>query len=309
MSSNVNWRSPTVVTVIGVSVAFLLALIVVITLLDANRSGAINTLTGILTFVSVIVAIAALVIATRQLDSAKSQLDSARSQEETARRQEKTVRRQEETARETARRQEVGVAEWNRDLRAWASEVINVLSEVVYASDDMSGAAPSDMHRYKSRLSALADRGRFFLPNRYTPKYDPDNSKPPAFRGSRHPALGPVVAAVKALDDEAREELKEELYDDIIDYVIEHRRGVIRELQREFVSYIQQILDPKGHNEKLADLIEHSEKKAKEREEEVKERTRAISGLSFGPGATALLAIVVERLRRNKEQYPRSGDQ
>jgi hypothetical protein len=123
MSSNVNWRSPTVVTVIGVSVTFLLALIVVITLLGANRSGAINTLTVILTFVSVIVAIAALVI---------------------------------------ARRQEVGVAEWNRDLRAWASEVINVLSEVVYASDDMSDAAPSDMHRYKSRLSALADRGRFF---------------------------------------------------------------------------------------------------------------------------------------------------
>jgi protein-S-isoprenylcysteine O-methyltransferase Ste14 len=69
------------VAVIGVSVTFLLALIVVITLLGANRSGAINTLTVILTFVSVIVAIAALVFAWRQVGYARSQEETARRQE------------------------------------------------------------------------------------------------------------------------------------------------------------------------------------------------------------------------------------
>jgi hypothetical protein len=136
------------------------------------RSGAINILTVILTFIGVIVAIVALILERRQAES---------------------TRRQEESARETARRQEVGVAAWMRDLRDWASEAIDVLSEVVYASDDKQDPSSSDVRRYIPQLSALIDRGRFFLPN-LLPNKDTrqDHSdKPRAFQGLRHGTLDP----------------------------------------------------------------------------------------------------------------------
>jgi hypothetical protein len=135
-------------------------------------------------------------------------------------------------AREATRRQEVGVDQWMRDLRDWASEAIDVLSEAVYASDS------SDVRRYISQLSALVDRGRFFLPNQVNKEDEPE--KLPAFQGRRHRALVPLIAALRVLDGEVENELNE--------YVSQKRSDVIRELQREFVSHIQQILDSRQRN-------------------------------------------------------------
>jgi hypothetical protein len=42
-------------------------------------------------------------------------------------------------ARDNARRQELGLDQWIRDLRAWASEAIDVLSEAVYACNEAEG--------------------------------------------------------------------------------------------------------------------------------------------------------------------------
>lgn len=195
-------------------------------------------------------------------------------------------RRQEDFAKETARRQEVGVSEWMRDLRDWASEATDVLSEVVYASDDMQDAAPSDVRRQLSKLSALADRGRFFLPNRDTGSRHGQHN-PSAFRGLRHAALDPLVAAVNVLDGLVKEK-------ELRDYVIHNRRAVLRELQREFVLHIQQILDPERRNQEIAQLIQHSEKQAEQRIE-------AILGKDVGPGATALVRIVVESLSKPRQ--------
>jgi hypothetical protein len=42
-------------------------------------------------------------------------------------------------ARDNARRQELGLDQWLRDLRAWASEAIDVLSEAIYACNEAEG--------------------------------------------------------------------------------------------------------------------------------------------------------------------------
>jgi hypothetical protein len=176
-----------------------------------------------------------------------------------------TNRRQEEANR----RQEVGVDQWMRDLRDWASKAIEVLSEAVYASDS------SDVRRYIFQLSALVDRGRFFLPN---PVNEEDElEKLPAFQGSRHRALVPLITALRVLDGEVENNLTE--------YVSKNRSDVIRELQREFVSHIQQILDPRKRNREIAELIQQSD-----------EQVKALEG-GAGTGAKARLRDVVKRLR------------
>lgn len=180
---------------------------------------------------------------------------------------------------ETTRRQEVGVDQWMCDLRDWASQAVDVLSETVYESDDMQDVSPGDVRGYISQLSALADRGRFFLPNQHTEEYRTD--KLPAFRGFRHAALTPLVAAVNVLETMQKGEVKDELDE----YVIRNRRDVIRELQKEFISHIQQILDPERRNREIARLIQRSENQVKALREGV------------GPGAGKLLRLVVKRLR------------
>jgi hypothetical protein len=194
------------------------------------------------------------------------------------RNQAESTRRQEETARENARRREVGVAEWMRDLRNWASEAVEVLSEAVYASDGTpQGSVPSDARRCVPQLSALIDRGRFFLPNQATEKYG--THKLPAFRGYRHAALDPLVSALIVLEGS-------EKHKDLPAYVAHNRRAVLQELQKEFVSHIQQILDPEGHNQKIAWIIKDSQARAEK-----------LVGDDFGYTTMGLVQHVVERLR------------
>jgi hypothetical protein len=160
-----------------------------------------------------------------------------------------------------------------RDLREWASEAIDVLSEAVYASES------NDVRRYTSQLSALVDRGRLFLPNQYTEEYG--EHKLPAFRGYRHAALDPLIAAIKVLEGKV-----EELHD----YVSDNRGDVLRELQMEFVSHIQQILDPEGHNKKIAWIIKDSEAQAE----------KILGRKNVGFHTIGLVRIVVERLEEKR---------
>lgn len=220
----------------------------------------LNTLDVIVAFVGVIVGIVA-----------------ARIQVRYARRQE-----------ETARRQEVGVAEWMRDLRVWASEAIDVLSEAIYASDGMQEPGPIDARRYISQLAALADRGRFFLPNPYTEEVY-GTQKLGAFRGFRHAALDPLVAAMRVLEGAVQDK-------ELHDYVVQNRRAVLRELQMEFISYIQQILAPTDHNKKIVDILRDSEGEVEQQINTLLGQNVA-PGATDAPGATLLLGIVVERLR------------
>jgi hypothetical protein len=164
----------------------------------------------------------------------------------------RTARRQEALTRESAWRQEVGVAQWRRDLRDWASEAIDVLSEAIYACDDRPDASTSDFGKYLHRLWALIDRGRFFLPNQQPERRE---DPVPAFKGYRHRALDPLWAAGNVLEDR----IDATLYDDVVRY----RRYVLEELQREFVSNISSILNPEHHNQEIARLIRDSERQVK----------------------------------------------
>jgi hypothetical protein len=140
-------------------------------------------------------------------------------------------------------------SDWIRDLRNWASEAIDVLSEAAYMAQGRHDTEPMDQDTKRScryRLSALIDRGRFFIPN-YTPD-DIGLQKPPAFRGIRHPALDFLVAAEQMLSNADPE---------LIDR-FGSVRGVLIAIKREFVSEIQEILDPRSQNKAIADLIKLS---------------------------------------------------
>jgi hypothetical protein len=165
-----------------------------------------------------------------------------------------------------------------RDLRDWASEAIDVLSEAVFVYDGTQEPEPSDTRRYISRLSALIDRGRLCLPNQYMEEYG--KHKLAAFRGIRHAALDPLVAAVTVLEGKMEDK-------ELHDYVLHNRRAVLRELQMEFVSHIQQMLNPEGHNQKIAWIIKDSEAQA----EKIRGRR------NVGSSTLGLMRIGVKRLR------------
>jgi len=132
-----------------------------------------------------------------------------------------------------------------RVLRAWASEAIDVLTEAAYCAQGRADSAPPDndaCFRCRHQLSALVDRGRFFIPN-----YNPEEvgaHKAAAYRGLRHPALDYLVAAEQVLAGTSPELAR----------FPSHRAALI-EIKREFVSQIQDILDPRTQNKELANLL------------------------------------------------------
>jgi len=137
-------------------------------------------------------------------------------------------------------------SDYFRDLRAWASEAIDVLSKAAYCAPGRSDKQPIDpliCVRCRHRLSALTDRGRFFIPN-YVPE-EVGREKPAAFRGLRHPALDLLVAAEQLLAGADRQLLKQ----------FPSLRAALVQIKREFVSHIQEILDPRTQNAELAVLI------------------------------------------------------
>jgi hypothetical protein len=135
------------------------------------------------------------------------------------------------------------VAEWRRDLRDWANEAIDTLSEATYVCGDLeekSAEYRTATFSCRHRLSSIIDRGRFFLPNIRRNEHGVD--KPTAYRGFRHAVLDPLVAAERVLSigDQGA--------------FIDRKHAVIA-MKREFVSAIQQILDPERHNQEVARMI------------------------------------------------------
>jgi hypothetical protein len=131
------------------------------------------------------------------------------------------------------------VAEWRRDLREWASEAIDVLTEATYLRDDIDGKAEeveSVAFACRHRLSALIDRGRLYLPNIRADEYG--QNKPYAYRGYRHSGLDPLVAAERVLST-----------GDLGRFI--DRKHALVAMKREFVSSVQRILDPAQYNQDL----------------------------------------------------------
>lgn len=142
-----------------------------------------------------------------------------------------------------------GIAtDWLRDLRAWASEAVDVLSEATYCCPKDVGNASKDdsalVVRCRFRISALIDRGRFLLPNEREGEYGAD--KPGAFQGFRHPALDALVAAERVLDGS------------ISLYSFPDGKKALVGIRREFVSTVQSILDPRSMNKAVARILQQA---------------------------------------------------
>jgi hypothetical protein len=133
------------------------------------------------------------------------------------------------------------VSEWSRDLREWAGEAVDVLSEATYLCEtEESSEHHAQIFSCRHRLSSLIDRGRFFLPNIRRDEWG--LHKPYAYRGFRHSGLDPLVAAEHVLSTGTTGRFSD-------------RKHALVEMKREFVSSIQQILDPERHNQEVARMI------------------------------------------------------
>lgn len=159
------------------------------------------------------------------------------------------------------------VAEWRRDLREWAAEAIDVLSEATYLCDFHCANNDLDERAFpcRHRVSALIDRGRFFLPN--IRRHEHGVEKPYAYRGLRHSALDPLVAAERVLSI------------GVTGRFIDRKHALIA-MKREFVSSIQQILDPERHNQEVAHMIHECHEAIGD--------DRSLGGLIAGPNTTPL---------------------
>jgi hypothetical protein len=143
--------------------------------------------------------------------------------------------------------------DWLRDLRAWASEAVDVMAQATYtcaSAATITAADMSDETRHcRQSLSSLIDRGRFLLPNEGTEQHG--LYKPTAYRGFRHPVLDGLVAAEKILAGSMPL------------HSFPSREAALEGVRREFVSLVQSILNPRQMNKTIASLLEQVHKEEK----------------------------------------------
>lgn len=184
--------------------------------------------------------------------------------------------------------------EWVRDLRGWASEGIDVLSEACsYCPRILASATEGEqdtIKRCRCRLSALVDRGRLLLPNTHESDYG--ERKERAYRGYRHHALDALVAAERVLDG------KTKLWE------FPDPKVALIGLRREFVSIMQAILDPASANRSVANVLRHAY--------EDRKKDATLGGLLPDPetapkGAEGLLYAASLRYKAENRKYGQSA--
>lgn len=138
-----------------------------------------------------------------------------------------------------------GIAsDWLRELRAWAGETIDVLSEAAALSNQHPDKCSEGLARCQIKLIALTDRGRFLLPNEKEDHHG--DHKASAYRGFRHPALDALVAATKVINGQ------------ISLYGFPNESTALSHIQREFVSIVHEILAPRSTNRAVAAILRHA---------------------------------------------------
>lgn len=124
-------------------------------------------------------------------------------------------------------------------VRAWADQVCCAISEAIHIVDDKS----SDNRKFEVlvRLSALLDTGRWYFPNQWDDKVG--LRKHPAYRGVRQPVLECVFTAYRLLKTEAEADRAKDLVS----------------AQRNFVSFIQSVLDPRTREQEIRKILKEFE--------------------------------------------------
>lgn len=126
-------------------------------------------------------------------------------------------------------------------VRAWAAEVCHAISEATHlASCSQDEWERKDVVLIK--LSALIDTGRWYFPNHWAEDYG--THKEPAYRGVRQEILDCVVGAYDLLSKES--------------LTVRDRKNFTA-YQREFVSRIQEILDPRMRDKEIGRVLSEFE--------------------------------------------------
>jgi hypothetical protein len=130
----------------------------------------------------------------------------------------------------------------------WADAVSDKMTEAIFLCDlDPKRLAEGEFfrkrHLLRARLSALIDRGRWFLPN--INDDDHGKEKPVAYQGHRQLALDCVVEAFRMVSklDCKSQAANRETQPDLI------------KAKREFVAEIQTIIDPRRHAQETTKLM------------------------------------------------------
>lgn len=124
-------------------------------------------------------------------------------------------------------------------VRNWGSEVCAIISQAIHYVETIEDESePANVLEIRQKLSELLDRGRWLYPNQYEGEIG--QHKPPAYRGLRQPILDHVFEAYKLMSGE-------------LDQV--NLKSKLTHVQREFVSEIQQTLDPRKRVEQIDMVI------------------------------------------------------
>lgn len=170
-----------------------------------------------------------------------SAIAAARSSKAADHHQEEAALHAKKSAELLEKEHQLKLREWTdqyfNSVRTWAEQVCHAISEAMHIIEhpELNGEHKRPI---LVRLSSLIDTGRWYFPNQWTDDYG--THKEPAYRGIRQPVLDCVVEAYDLLrDSQSTESLKTELV----------------AAQREFVSYIQDVLDPRKREQEIKKIL------------------------------------------------------
>lgn len=199
------------------------------------------------TWASVLVAALAIWHAARSAkDAEKSQVEALQHQREAAKCQQEAASAAEKNAQLLAKQHQLELRQWTDQyfvsVREWADEVCSTISEALHMVSDPTQL---ESRRFNTlvRLSSLIDTGRWYFPNQW--KDDYGTHKEPAYRGIRQEVLDCVVAAYGELEK--------------LNPSAEVAKSRLVKCQREFVSHIQAVLDPRARADEIAKVLSEFE--------------------------------------------------
>lgn len=138
--------------------------------------------------------------------------------------------------------------QFDSDMRKWAEAVSERMTDAIFLCDlDPKRLAEDEFfrkrHALRTKLSALIDRGRWFLPNEPDGEYGID--KPAAYQGHQQPSLDCVVETFNVVS-------KLDCMDQVPNKAVEAK---LIKTKREFVAEIQTMLDPRHIKTETMKLI------------------------------------------------------
>lgn len=132
--------------------------------------------------------------------------------------------------------------QYDADLRVWANAALEKISEGITLTFLSASAVEAEKFESRredilTRLSTLADAGRWFFPNEGPESHG--QGKPAAYRGFRPAILDCVVGAFNEVRNLSPGDSDTKT------------RSALLEHRRQFVSHVQMRLDPRAREEEL----------------------------------------------------------